>query len=127
MNKLKFVKSLRHGKFGTQLMMKREDGSNMMVSNIYQTNIDTEGLGKKQQRKPGRAVKDEAKVIEATEQIVNDAAKNETDIKLIAVLHSYLNELLTNSYCALVEELFLQVQAPHAILEDNDRYHLLKI
>jgi hypothetical protein len=30
-----FVRALRHGKFGTQLQIKRDDGSSKMITNIY--------------------------------------------------------------------------------------------
>jgi hypothetical protein len=35
-NHEKFIRSLRHGKFGTQLQIKRDDGSSKTVTNIYQ-------------------------------------------------------------------------------------------
>ena len=45
--KSNFIKSLRHGKFGTTLQIKRDDGSSALVSNIYQKNIDINNLGVK--------------------------------------------------------------------------------
>jgi len=58
-------------------MVKRDDGSSMMLNNIYQKNIDTQTLGK-QQWKPGtRTVKNDASVIEATNTIIDDAAKDQ--------------------------------------------------
>jgi hypothetical protein len=35
LNHKNLVRGLRHGKFGTQLEIKREDGSSKMVTNIY--------------------------------------------------------------------------------------------
>lgn len=49
----------------------------MMLNNIYQKNIDTQTLGK-QHWKPGtRTVKNDASVIEATNTIIDDAAKDQ--------------------------------------------------
>jgi hypothetical protein len=47
--------------------MKREDGSTMMLNNIYTENINTDKLGKSQLRKPGvRSAKNDSVIIEAT-------------------------------------------------------------
>jgi hypothetical protein len=45
-NQNRFVKSLRHSKFGTSLQIFRDDGSSKIVSNIYAKNIDMDDLGK---------------------------------------------------------------------------------
>lgn len=45
-NQSRFVKSLRHSKFGSQLQMFRSDGTSKIVTNIYQKNIDLDDLGK---------------------------------------------------------------------------------
>lgn len=56
---------MRHGKFGTTLGIKREDGSNKMVTNIYASNIDVDGPRGKQTRKPtGPSVKNKDVLIE---------------------------------------------------------------
>ena len=39
--KTSFVRSMRHGKFGFQTQIMREDGTSMSVNNIYSKNIDT--------------------------------------------------------------------------------------
>ena len=39
-----FIKGIRHGKFGSQLQIRREDGSSALVSNIYQQNIDIHSM-----------------------------------------------------------------------------------
>jgi hypothetical protein len=33
--KLNFLRSIRHGKFGTVLQMKRDDGSSVLINNVY--------------------------------------------------------------------------------------------
>jgi hypothetical protein len=41
-----FVTGMRHGKFGAQIGIRREDGSVKLIGNIYQQNIDMNSLGK---------------------------------------------------------------------------------
>ena len=35
--------------------------------------------------------------------------------------------MLTNSYVPLIEELFAQISVPNALIEDDDRYYLIKL
>jgi hypothetical protein len=67
------------------------------------------------------------KVIEASSSIIDDAAKDESDHRLLSVLHDYLVDMLQNCYGALIEELFSQILPTQALLEENDRYYLLKL
>jgi hypothetical protein len=46
LNQSRFIKSLRHSKFGTSLQVFRQDGSSKIVNNIYAKNIDMDDLGK---------------------------------------------------------------------------------
>ena len=95
LNQSRFIKSLRHSKFGTSLQVFREDGSSKIVNNIYAKNIDLEDLGKSQLLQPKRSgVKDGNKVIVASSSIIDDAAKDASDNQLLAVLHDYLTEML---------------------------------
>ena len=63
------MRSMRHGKFGFQSQIIRDDGTSMSVTNPYAKQIDTDINAKYQRRKPGRtgpkALKDAKKVIEA--------------------------------------------------------------
>ena len=128
LNQSRFIKSLRHSKFGTSLQVFREDGSSKIVNNIYAKNIDLEDLGKSQLRQPKRSgAKDGNKVIVASSSIIDDAAKDASDNQLLAVLHDYLTEMLQNSYGPLIEELFSQILHVQALLEENDRFYLLKL
>lgn len=47
-----FLRGIRHGKFGSQLQIMREDGSSALVSNIYQHNVDINHTHIKQRMKP---------------------------------------------------------------------------
>lgn len=95
LNQSRFIKSLRHSKFGTSLQVFREDGSSKIVNNIYAKNIDIDDLGKSQLRQPKRfGPKTNDKMIVASSSIIDDAAKDANDNQLIAVLHEYLTEML---------------------------------
>ena len=88
--------------------MFRSDGTSKIVTNIYQKNIDMDDLGKSQLKKPTRGPgKDQNNVIEASTSIIEDAAKDQDDEKLLQILNNYLIEMLQSSYCPLVEELFV--------------------
>jgi len=77
------------------------------VSNIYAKNIDLEDLGRTQLRQPKRGgTKDSTKVIEASSFIIDDAAKDGDDKKLLLILHDYLMDMLQNCYNTLIEELY---------------------
>jgi len=77
------------------------------VSNIYARNIDLEDLGRTQLRQPKRGgTKDSTKVIEASSFIIDDAAKDRDDKKLLLILHDYLMDMLQNCYNTLIEELY---------------------
>jgi hypothetical protein len=128
LNQSRFIKSLRHSKFGTSLQVFRQDGSSKIVNNIYAKNIDLDDLGKSQLRQPKRSgAKDSNKVIVASSSIIDDAAKDANDNQLLAVLHDYLTEMLQLCYSALIEELFSQILHVQALLEENDRFYLLKL
>lgn len=47
-----FLRGIRHGKFGSQLQIMREDGSSAIVNNIYQQHIDVNKVAIKQRMKP---------------------------------------------------------------------------
>lgn len=77
------------------------------MSNIYARNIDLEDLGRTQLRQPKRGgTKDSTKVIEASSFIIDDAAKDGDDKKLLLILHDYLMDMLQNCYNTLIEELY---------------------
>ena len=77
------------------------------MSNIYAKNIDLEDLGRTQLRQPKRGgTKDSTKVIEASSFIIDDAAKDGDDKKLLLILHDYLMDMLQNCYNTLIEELY---------------------
>ena len=46
-------------------------------------------------------------MIEAPKKLVEDATKDDSDAKLLQVVHDYLVDMLTNSYCPLAEILFI--------------------
>lgn len=63
-----FIKGIRHSKFGSQLQIKRDDGSSALISNIYQANIDIHTMQKNQRIKPvAKKTKDPNQMIESTE------------------------------------------------------------
>lgn len=83
-----------------------------MINNIYQKNIEVNDIGKHARRKPrtgGRQLKNQQAVIEAPKKLVEDATKDDSDAKLLQVVHDYLVDMLTNSYCPLAEILFEQM------------------
>ena len=98
---------MRHGKFGFQTQIMRDDGSSMSVNNIYSKQIDTNINAKYQRRKPRqngpKAFKDVKKVIEAPQVIVDDGAVDESDEKLLEVIKDYLFDLVEHSYNPLFE------------------------
>lgn len=98
LNHKNLVRGLRHGKFGTQLEIKREDGSSKMVTNIYQKQIDINDFGNKIKSAPKRSTKDENRAIVAQELLIGDATKDEQDHELLRVLHVHLLDLIENSY-----------------------------
>lgn len=111
--------------------MRREDGSCKIVNNIYAKNIDLDTLGKKQQKRPNtrglKKSKEDQSVIAAEEKIINDVAKDDTDVQVLEILNRYMTDMMQHSYNALIEELFSQILAPHARLEENDKLYLLKL
>lgn len=54
-------------------------------------------------------------------------AKDDTDVQVLEILNRYMTDMMQHSYNALVEELFSQILAPHARLEDNDKLYLLRL
>lgn len=103
-----FLRGIRHSKFGSQLQIMREDGSSALVSNIYQSNIDINTVPKNQRRKPqARKASDQNQVIDGPESsnIINEAALEQSDKKLLELLKNHLIDLLDNSYCGLIEQL----------------------
>jgi len=59
--------------------------------------------------------------------IVDDGAKDESDQRLLEVLHDYTVDMLTNTYSPLIEEVYEQMTSRNAILEIHDRYHFYKL
>lgn len=118
---------MRHGKFGTQLQIRREDGTQKTVTNIYQKHIEVNDYGNKVKTAPSRAVKDEHKLIAAQSLLINDAAMDDKDKELLAILQTHIVDLIENSYNPLCEELFEQMLPQQALLEANDVYHFFKL
>jgi len=129
--KTSFVRSMRHGKFGFQSQIMRDDGTSMSVNNIYNKQIDTNINAKYQRRKPTRngskALKDVKKVIEAPQQIIDDGAVDESDEKLLVVIKDYLFDLLEHSYNPLFEQLFDDIGKNKVAVEENDSFHMFKV
>lgn len=122
---------MRHGKFGFQSQIKREDGTTMSINNIYNKQIDTNLNPKYQRRKPGRngpkALKDVKKVIEAPEPIIDDGAVDESDENLLQVIKDYLFDMLEHSYNPLFEQLFEDIGKNRVAVEENDSFHMFKV
>jgi hypothetical protein len=106
--------------------MRREDGSSLIISNIYKHKIDTEPK-QKQQRAPRRSERNQDKVIEHEQRLVDDAAKGQEDVLVLQVVQAYLDECLDVCYTPLIEELYQQITPEHAILEENDRFYFIKM
>lgn len=121
-----FAKGMRHGKFGTSLQVKRVDGSSKTIHNVYEPYLDLSSLAHQTRKPTLRKAKNPTHVVEASRLIICDGAKDERDVSLVKVLNSYLQDMLQNSYCSLIEELYSQVLVS-TDLEENDRYHLLKL
>ena len=86
----------------------REDGSSALISNIYQTNIDVNQVQRKQRIRPNaKESGNPNNRIESNEAalIINDAALEDSDKKLLEILKNHLIDLLDNSYCGLIEQL----------------------
>ena len=122
---------MRHGKFGFQTQIMRDDGSSMSVNNIYSKQIDTNINAKYQRRKPRqngpKAFKDVKKVIEAPQVIVDDGAVDESDEKLLEVIKDYLFDLVEHSYNPLFEQLFEDIGKNKVAVEENDSFHMFKV
>lgn len=84
----------------------RDDGSSALVTNIYQQNIDINEVKKNKKAPLTRQAKDQKSIIEAPQNnlIVNDAAMEESDKKLLSLLKTHLLDLLENSYCGFIEQ-----------------------
>ena len=54
------MRSTRPSKFGTQISVKRADGTNAILNNIYSKSLDTENLGSKQRVKSAAMTKKQA-------------------------------------------------------------------
>jgi len=123
-----FLRSTRSGKFGTQLQITRPDGTRMMIHNIYQKSIDTNNLGKKQRQKSNALMgkKNKANVISGETQIINEVAMQDSDRKLIEIIKSYLNDMLANTYNALINEVFDQIKKGSELVAEFDNYHFFK-
>lgn len=120
------VRGLRHGKFGTQLEIRRADGSSKMVTNIYQKQIDVNDFGNKVKTAPKKSTKDESKAIMAEELLIGNATMDDKDKQLLSMLHTHLIDLIENSYNSLCEELFQQMLPQQALLEESDVFHFFK-
>ena len=129
------MKGTRPSKFGTQLGVKRPDGSMVMVNNIYQKSVDITNLGKRQRQKSNALVGKKAKenMIESNKTIIDEKALDLNDRKLIKILKAYLIDLLDNCYNALIKEIFNQVLQGHqgdgVVQKDQmfDKYHFFKL
>ena len=125
-----FVKSMRHGKFGFKSQVMREDGSVLTVTNPYQKNIDLSLNTKNQLKKPkknGAKAKDQTKVIEATQKIIEDSSADQFDEKLIVTIKNFLFDIIEHSYNPLIEALFDLIVPQKVVIEENDRFHLFSL
>lgn len=50
--KMNFLRHMRHGKFGSMMQIRRDDGTSMMVSNIYKKDNEINIDAKKQRQRP---------------------------------------------------------------------------
>jgi hypothetical protein len=76
-----------------------------------------------------RAVNNQKSVIEAplTNTIINQAALDESDRKLLKLLKTYLLDMLDSSYCPMIEQVFNEISKNSELLCDFDKYHYFKI
>ena len=106
---------MRHGKFGFQTQIMREDGTLVTNSNIYQQNIDVNDISKYQRRKPRTGAsqkvlaKQPKRVIQAQQPIIDDAAVDKADNELLEIMEKYLMDMIEHSYNPLIEQLYSQI------------------
>ena len=83
-----------------------------MVNNIYQKSIDSNNLGKKQRQKSNAVVGKNNKLnkIVTNELLVNEATLEESDRNLLKIMKDFANDMLDNTYNALINEVFVQIQ-----------------
>ena len=103
----------------------------MTVKNIYEKSIDTSADQRHLKKKPrissARAFKDAKKVIEAPVPIVDSAAVDKTDSKLLEILKDYLIDLLEHSYEPLIEQIFDTIVPSKVEVEEDDAFHLFRV
>ena len=59
--------------------------------------------------------------------IVNEATLEDSDRKLLVVMKNYVNDMLDNTYNALINEIFVQIQnGSLSDAQDFDNYHFFK-
>lgn len=67
--------------------------------------------------------------IEGQEKIIQEAAMQDSDRELLTIIRSYLNDMLENTYNALINEVFKQI-SPNTGGEmgraELDHYHFFK-
>lgn len=124
-----FYRSMRCSKFGTQLCIKRADGTRQMVNNIYQKSIETTDLTKKQRMKSNviHGKKNKQNIIDGMHKIVEEAAMEDSDRLLLEIMRNYLDDVLENTYNHLINEVFRQL-GPSSEMgrAELDNYHFFK-
>ncbi|CDW80133.1 UNKNOWN [Stylonychia lemnae] len=130
MNRQNFLRGIRHSKFGSQLQVFRNDGSSVIVGNIYQKNIEVNEVKNGQKRRAqSRMIKDQKHIIEApqTGKLVNEGALEQSDRKLLQMLRNHLTDMLQNSYCPLIEQIFNELAKSGEAVEEFDKFHYFKL
>ena len=125
----KFLRSTRLWKQGPALAMTRADGTQALVQNIYQQKVDTTQLGGKVQRlKPNVGKQSAVARVEQQHLLVDLACLEQADKDVLNVMREYLDDILENTYNALVNAVYSQVvrQLTDGI-NDRDNYHYFKL
>lgn len=103
-----------------------------MLSNIYAKNIDVNALGSKQRKKTNALLgkNNKQNKIETDQQIVDEAALQESDRELLEVMKGFLQDILENTYNPLITELHSQLTSRENLRAGDelfDRLHYFRI
>lgn len=100
-----------------------------MVGNIYQKSIDLNNLGNKQRVKSNTIMgkKNKENIIGGQEKLVQEGALTDSDRELLVILKNYINDILENTYNAIINEVFSQIKEGR---DENsaefDNFHFFK-
>jgi hypothetical protein len=126
------MRGTRHSNFGTQIQIRRDDGTSYLQTNLFAKPKELNDLGKYQRQKPSGIVGKQNKKmrIEAPIEggLINaEGAVKEEDAQVIEVMRSYLVDFLNHSFAQLVEAVQTEFQKNHDVIEDEEKFKYFRL